>query len=86
MFVLRSSISLQMGKKIFRIINKWGLVQINIGGGGRVRLETNSKINRPWDAYFTLKSRVLKSQIYYIYLNLQIDLFMNTFTPMFDFK
>ena len=38
MFVLRSSISVQVSKKIFRIINKWG-VQISLG-----RFEKSQKL------------------------------------------
>ena len=60
--VLRSSISVQVSKKIFGIINKRGGVQISIaclGGGRRGCVEKHSKNNKPrgWGT-FIWKTRV----------------------------
>ena len=38
MFVLGSSISIQVSKKVCGIINKWERTQINIGGVGKKKL------------------------------------------------
>ena len=63
MFLLRSSVSVQLIKNIFGIINKRGF-QISIGvcvcvcveGGGEGVGEggKNSKINERWDVYLAL--------------------------------
>ena len=55
MFVLRSSISVQVSEKVFEIANKQG-VQISIREEG---LKKISKTNKRGDFYLALKSKKL---------------------------
>ena len=57
MFVLRSSISVQVIKKIFGIINKWW-VQININ-----KLEKNQNLTSRWGTFIS-HSRVLNNDLF----------------------
>ena len=66
MFILRSSISVQVSKKIFGMINKRG-VQISICG-----LKNNSKNNKRGegggDAYLAFKSNSIGTTYFGLYL------------------
>ena len=64
MFLLRFSVSVQVSKRLFRIINKWGGPSKPLGGGGRV--EKNQKLTSGW------KGRLFGTQEYQYLLNVKI--------------
>ena len=62
MFVLRSSIPLQVSKKVLGIINKQRSAIKHIGGGGGgERAGRNEKINNRVGSFLALKSNINKN-------------------------
>ena len=73
MFLLRLSVSIQVDKKIFRIINKWG-IQINIGGRGNSKIKKQRGCLLGTQVKYSNLIYVFESTNRFIYEHIHIDL------------